>query len=128
MTASTRAALRPLCADRIIELSKQGLSAKAIVEAIAKELDKKGKPIKLSERSVFRVLADAKRTLKQAAWPATNQGEALDRQALDRPPRPSPRRHATAQAASNGRQKAGRGSIQTRDFIAPPTAPAFSGV
>ena len=47
-------------ADRIIELSKAGMSAKAIVEAMAKELDKKGKPIKLSERSVYRVLADAK--------------------------------------------------------------------
>jgi len=45
--------------DRIIELSRQGLSAKAIVEAMAKELDEKGKPIKLSERSVYRVLADA---------------------------------------------------------------------
>ena len=54
-------------ADRIIELSKQGMSAKAIVEAMAKELDKKGKPIKISERSVYRVLADAKGTLKQAA-------------------------------------------------------------
>ena len=47
-------------ADRIMELSKAGMSAKAIVEAMAKELDKKGKPIKLSERSVYRVLADAK--------------------------------------------------------------------
>ena len=48
-------------ADRIIELSKAGLNAKAIVETMAKELDKKGKPVKLSERSVYRVLADAKR-------------------------------------------------------------------
>ncbi len=54
-------------ANRIIELSKQGLPAKAIVETMAKELDKKGKPIKISERSVYRVLADAKGTLKQAA-------------------------------------------------------------
>ena len=42
-----------------MELSRQGLSAKAIVEAMAKELDEKGKPIQLSERSVYRVLADA---------------------------------------------------------------------
>jgi DNA invertase Pin-like site-specific DNA recombinase len=54
-------------ADRIIELSKQGMSAKAIVETMARELDKKGKPIRISERSVYRVLADAKGTLKQAA-------------------------------------------------------------
>jgi DNA invertase Pin-like site-specific DNA recombinase len=54
-------------ADRIIELSKVGLSAKAIVETMAGELDKKGKPIKISERSVYRVLADAKGTPKKAA-------------------------------------------------------------
>ena len=54
-------------ADRILELSKQGMSAKTIVETLGKELDKKGKPIKISERSVYRVLADAKGTLKRAA-------------------------------------------------------------
>ena len=43
------------------------MSAKDIVTAMAKELDKKGKPIKISERSVYRVLAAAKGTLKQAA-------------------------------------------------------------
>jgi DNA invertase Pin-like site-specific DNA recombinase len=54
-------------ADRILELSKAGLNAKDIVAAMAKELDRKGKPIKISERSVYRVLADSKGTLKQAA-------------------------------------------------------------
>jgi DNA invertase Pin-like site-specific DNA recombinase len=53
-------------ADRILELSKQGMNAKAIVETLGKELDKKGKPIKISERSVYRVLADAKGTPKAA--------------------------------------------------------------
>jgi DNA invertase Pin-like site-specific DNA recombinase len=52
--------------DRILELSRAGLNAKAIVETLGKELDKKGKPVKISERSVYRVLADAKGTLKAA--------------------------------------------------------------
>ncbi len=52
--------------ERILQLSKAGMSAKDIVAEMAKEPDKKGKPIKISERSVYRVLAEAKGTLKLA--------------------------------------------------------------
>ena len=48
-------------ADRIRELSKAGLSAKAIAEELSREKDAKGKLIgAVSERSVYRVLASSK--------------------------------------------------------------------
>ena len=46
--------------DRIVVLAKAGMSAEAIAEAMSKETDAKGKPMKISLRSVYRILAESR--------------------------------------------------------------------